>query len=135
MRKPGLFVFAAMVVLSSPSSVFADDCPCPEKKGPPPPWTGSLGVGVALTGGNTDTTNINVTFNAVYDPKTRNVVKIDSLYLRTTSVGAPTADRISSGIRDEYALSERVFAFGEVRYLRDRFKSIEYLFAPLVGAG
>jgi len=96
---------------------------------------GYSGLGVALTGGNSDTTSINFSFNAVYDPKTRNVLKIDALYLRTTSAGVATSDRISDGIRDEYGLTELVFAFAEFRYLRDRSKSIEYLFAPLVGAG
>jgi hypothetical protein len=37
-------------------------------------YAGSFGGGFALTGGNTDTKNFNLSFDMVRDPKTKNVV-------------------------------------------------------------
>lgn len=105
---------------------------------PPPaaaPWSGSVAAGLALTSGNSDTTNINVAFATMFDPKTRNVVKIDALYLRGEAEDELTIDRTNAGVRDEYKLSDRAFAFGEVRWLRDELKEIESLISPMVGAG
>ncbi len=99
------------------------------------PWTGSLGLGLALTSGNSDTRSYNVSFTALHDPKTRNVLKADGLYLRAEQSGDATADKTSLGLRDEYQLSKRTFAFGEARFLRDRFKQLDALVAPLVGVG
>ncbi len=101
----------------------------------PDPWTGTLGLGVALTSGNSDTRSYNLSFSAVHDPKTRNVFKADGLYLRAEQSGEATADKTSLGVRDEYKLSTRVFAFGELRFLRDRFKQLDALVAPLLGVG
>ena len=42
---------------------------------PEPLWTGSAGAGVALTGGNSDTANYNLTVDLKRDPKTRNLMK------------------------------------------------------------
>ena len=38
-------------------------------------------------------------------------------------------------LRDEYSLSKRTFLFAEGSYLRDQFKDILYLVAPIGGAG
>src|ERR1044071_749475 len=89
---------------------------------PPKPWNSSLGAGVALTSGNTDTKNYNLSFATKYDPKTKFVFKADALYLRGDSNGATLVDKATADARGEYAVSDRVFAFGEVDYLRDPFK-------------
>jgi hypothetical protein len=49
---------------------------------PPPVYTGSFGGGLAITSGNTDTQNFNLTAALVRDPKTRNVIKGGATYLR-----------------------------------------------------
>ena len=54
----------------------------PPPAAPSGPWIGSIGGGVALTSGNTDTSTINASYDVTYDPKTKNVVKSDALYLR-----------------------------------------------------
>lgn len=48
---------------------------------PAGPWTGSAGAGLAFTGGNTDTSTVNVSYDLTYDPKTKNLAKSDALYL------------------------------------------------------
>ena len=102
---------------------------------PPPPWTGSAGFGLSLNRGNTATTNLNVSFDATHDPKTKNVWKFKGLYLRGETDGADTVDRLLLDARYERTLTTRVYAFGNVQFLEDQFKEIDYLVAPGAGVG
>lgn len=104
---------------------------------PPPtgPWTQQASAGLAMTSGNKDTSTVNAGYEIVYDPKTRNLWRTDGLFLRGKSEGLVTADRLQLNGRDEYRLIDGVFAFGQVQYLRDQFKNIDYLFAPTGGLG
>lgn len=109
-------------------------CPCPPPP-PPPVWTGSFGAGLALTQGNKDTKNINLSFDLKRDPKTRTVFKADGMYILATEDGDENVDRALLNGRVEYLLTERTYAFGQVAYVRDRFKEIDYLIAPTAGLG
>jgi len=102
---------------------------------PVKPWSSSLGAGLAMTSGNSDTKNININFNTAWDPKTDRRFKADALYLRGESDGETNADKASASARYERNLSPRAFWFGEVSYLRDPFKDIDYLVAPIAGGG
>lgn len=123
-----LFAALAVVLLSVPA--IAQTAPAPTAD-----FTGSLSAGLALTGGNSDTSNFNFTIGMVRDPKTRNVIKVNGMYLRGDQNDVRTVDRTSANIRDEYTLSGRTFLFGQLDYFRDRFKEISYLLAPTAGAG
>jgi putative salt-induced outer membrane protein len=98
-------------------------------------YTGSFGGGFALTGGNSDTKNFNLTFDLVRDPKTRNVIKANASYLRGTQTDVLSLDRTAFNVRDEYALTSRLYTFGQIDYLRDRFKQIIFYWAPTGGLG
>jgi putative salt-induced outer membrane protein YdiY len=102
---------------------------------PPKVWTTTVSAGLALTSGNTDTSNINAAYDIVYDPQTRNVLKSDGLFLRGETEGVLSANRIGLNVRDEYSLTQRTFVFGQNQYLRDEFKNIDYLLAPTLGLG
>jgi len=115
--------------LCAAAALAADPAP------PPPPWATSIGLGLAFTSGNSDTRNYNLAFATKYDPKTKLVFKADALYLRGSANGVTQTDKASADAREEYALSERTFAFAEVSYLRDPFKDIRYFIAPLAGGG
>lgn len=131
-------VVAALAVLLWAVPVAAQDtCPCPpvEPDPPPPVWSGSLGAGLALTQGNTDTTNTNVSFDVKRDAQARVVFKAQGLYIRATQDGDDNVDRGLLSGRLESRLSERLYTFGQVQYVRDRFKEIDYLVAPTVGLG
>lgn len=112
---------------------------CPTGCVPAPPaapvWTGSAGLGLSVTSGNTDTSNFNVSFNAIRDPKTRTVLRFDGLYLRADDDDETTVDRTALGARLERNLTDRAYAFGQLQFLRDRFKEIDYLWAPAGGLG
>ncbi len=124
---PVLFVLAA-------AAGAAAQTPAPPAA-PPPPLTGSIGAGLAVTSGNTDTSTFNLTFNATYDPKTRNVVKAEGLFLHGASNGVTNVDRTALLGSDQYKLTERAFVFGQLQFLHDRFKDISYLIAPSAGLG
>ena len=116
----------------------AAQAPAPAQAPPPGPpkiWTIAASAGLALTSGNTDTSTVNMAYDIVYDPRTRNVVKSDGLYIRGESEDELTAKRLSLNIRDEYSLTPRMFVFGQNLYLRDVFKDIDYLIAPTAGVG
>ncbi len=102
---------------------------------PAPIYTGTLGGGFALTSGNTDTKNFNLAFALVRDPKTRDVLKVDASYLRGSQNDVLSLDRSSVRVRNEHIVSNRLFLYGEMDYLRDEFKDIRYLLAPGGGLG
>ena len=100
---------------------------------PPPGWTGSIGAGMALTSGNTDTSTVNVGYDMLRDYGTDIVFKSTGLYLRGSSAGASNVDRSGADARLEYKLSPRLAAFALTTYARDSFKAIDYLLAPTGG--
>jgi len=102
---------------------------------PADPWTSSIGAGLAITSGNSDTTNVNISANTTWDPKASRVFKADALYLLGESDGEKQVDKATASARLETLLSPRAFWFGEVQSLRDPFKAVNYLVSPLVGAG
>jgi putative salt-induced outer membrane protein YdiY len=121
---------AALACLTS-TAAFAQAQP----QAPPKIWTVALSGGLAMTSGNTDTSNINASYDIVYDPQRKNVVKSDGLFLRGTTEGELSANRTNLNVRDEYRLTPRLFVFGQNQYLRDEFKNIDYLIAPTAGLG
>ena len=102
---------------------------------PAGPWTGSAGAGVAFTSGNADTSNFNASYDVTYDPKTKNVVKSDALYLRGKNAGNLTVNHLGFDARDQYQLTTRAYTYGQLQFLHDTFKEIDYLVAPTAGIG
>jgi beta-carotene hydroxylase len=127
--KPIRLLFSILIALLIVNGAAAQDT------APVKPWASSIGAGLAITSGNTDTQNYNFSFSTKYDPKSKVVFKADALLLRGSSNGETQVDRATAAARGEYALSARTFTFAEVSYLRDPFKDIDYLIAPVAGAG
>jgi len=90
---------------------------------------------MTLTGGNTETKSYNLAFSHIHERKNGNTDKITALYLRGKENDVLSLDRASVIFRDEYKLSRRVFLFGEVSYLHDPFRDINYYVAPVGGLG
>jgi len=112
-------------------AAFAQAPPVPPP--PPPVWTGSIGAGLALTSGNADTSNFNLAGKLTHDPRNPHLITAEGLHLRGTSEGETTVNRTAFNVRDEYTWTERTSFFGQLRYLRDTFKTIDYLVAPTGG--
>jgi putative salt-induced outer membrane protein YdiY len=123
-------IILTIAIVAMAMNAFAADPPLPPRN-----WNSSVGAGLAITSGNTDTKNINLSFATKYDPKTRFVFKADALYLRGEANGTTQVDKASADVRGDYSISDRTFAFGEVSYLRDPFQDLNYFVAPIVGAG
>jgi putative salt-induced outer membrane protein YdiY len=119
---------AALALLTQAPIAQAQDAP-------PKIWTVVASAGLALTSGNTDTSTVNAAYDVTYDPQRRNVVKSDGLLLRGKTEDTLSANRLGLNIRDEYRLTPRVFVFGQNQFLKDEFKSIDYLVAPTAGLG
>ena len=102
---------------------------------PPAPWTGDAAFGLSLNRGNTSTTNINASFDLGHNLKTDDVWKFKGLYLRGKDNGALAVDRLDLEGRNERTLSEHVYGYGQLQFVRDKFKDIDYLWAPTAGVG
>ena len=100
-----------------------------------PNWTVSASAGLAVTSGNADTSTVNVSYEATYGRQMRNLIKSDGLMIRGKRQGELSADRRGLNVRNEFRVNDHAYLFGENRYLRDRFKNIEYLLAPSAGLG
>jgi putative salt-induced outer membrane protein YdiY len=130
-------VLCWIAVLSTSIPSFAQS---PVPLGPPVPptaqvWTETASAGLTLTNGNRDTSAVNFAFEVIYDPKGRNAVKSDGLFLHGKSDGESTADRLGLNARDEFRLAPHAFVFSQMQFVRDRLKNIEYLIAPTAGLG
>jgi putative salt-induced outer membrane protein YdiY len=96
---------------------------------------GSAGFGLSLTQGNSDTLNISATVDSTYDPKEKNAMRWNALFLRGKQNGVLSVNRFSAMYRDEYTVNGRVFMFAQLDVLHDTFKGIDYLVAPATGVG
>ena len=126
-RSSACVLFASLAAVASVHA----QAPAP----PPKALATTASAGLALTSGNKDTSTLNLGYELSYDPKTRNIVKSDGLFLRGKTEGDLTTDRLGLNGRDEYKLYDRAFAFGQMQYLADQFKNIDYLVAPTAGLG
>ncbi len=129
---PCLTVFV-FVLLAAPGS-FAQVPQTPPAP-PPPAWSGTLGAGLALTSGNSETSSLNLAFKAEHDPKNSVIFKAEGLYIRGASEGELTADNAALAAKLERRFSDRGYAFLQTQYLRDSFKAIDYFIAPTLGVG
>lgn len=121
-------------------SLFAQAPAAPDAATPPidppiDPWASSLGAGLSITSGNSDTMNLNFAANTTWDPKTTRLFKAEALYLVGESEGEKQVDKLLAKARYEQLFNERAFWFAEAPFLRDPFREINYLVSPLVGAG
>jgi len=131
LRKLNLAIVFATVVLSA--SVCRGQAPAQQP--PDKIWEGSIGAGFSLTTGNSDTKNFNWSFDLTRDPKTRNLIRLNSLYLWGSDSGNTNVDKLDIRFRDEYTLTDKLFVFGAATYYRDIPKEIQSQINPVAGLG
>lgn len=119
----------ALLLLSAGRLLAQDEAP------PAKPWATSIGAGLAMTSGNRSTENLNFSFSTEFDPKAVHVFRAEALYIRGDVEGQRTVDKSAASARYERTIRDRAFAFTETSYLRDPFTNINYLVAPVAGAG
>jgi putative salt-induced outer membrane protein YdiY len=125
----------ALAALATPRAGSAQDSDPPPPVPVPRTWSASVGGGLSLTSGNTDSLAYNVAFDIAHNNNQGNVAKWTGLFLRGTQNDIVVVNRLSLGIRDELTFSPRVFVFGQIDYLHDTFKRIDYFVSPAVGLG
>ncbi len=83
-------------------------------------WKGVGEFGLAITGGNTDTTNINGKLGLTQES---DAWKHEFLLgiLQAKSSDVKTAERFDAGWTSGYKLSDTSYVFGSLRYERDKF--------------
>jgi putative salt-induced outer membrane protein YdiY len=132
MVKHHLLAFAIVVaVMAALPNIATAQTPAPAP--PPPDWTGSASVGLALTQGNSDTSTVNAAYELKHDSGGPMVFKSAGLLVWGKAEGELTSDRLALSGRLERKLNDRTAMFGQTQYLRDSFKSIDYLVSPTVG--
>ena len=86
-----------------------------------------------MTSGNSDTSTVNAAYDLKRDTGGPYLFKSAGLLLYGKAEEVLTSDRLSLDGRVERKISDRTSVFGQTQYLRDAFKSIDYLISPTVG--
>ncbi len=133
-------VAVVAAVLAAVSPAFAQTAaPAPSPAPTPAPvvkkWTTSFSLGLTLTRGNTDTTTLNTGYDVKYDPKRKNILTSQGLFIRGTNAGRDSTNRLGVNFRDEHRANTHYFVYVQGQFLRDPFKEIDYLVAPTAGVG
>ncbi len=90
-------------------------------------------MGLSITSGNNDTSVINASYDLKRDAGGSLIVTSAGLFLYGKSQDVLTADRLSLDGRVERKFNDRTSVFGQAQYLRDEFKTIDFLVAPTAG--
>lgn len=91
-------------------------------------WGGFLDSGLSLSRGNSDTTNFTLGASAVRSTdRDKTSVFVTSLLAKNTTAGisTTTASAINGGLRYDYNLSDRLFAFAFTNFDHDRFQDLD----------
>ncbi len=98
-------------------------------------WGGFVDTGLSATRGNSETTNYSLGAKAIRDaPSDKITVYANSVLAKNTTAGVSTttAHAILGGVRADFNISPRAFAFGSSDFLYDQFQMLN-LRSDLVG--
>lgn len=97
-------------------------------------WSGKGELGLVIARGNSDSETLNGEVGLTYtEDRWTNESGIS--YLRTEESGETTASRIVATNKTNYALSDRRYVLGALRYDRDRFSGFRYQGSAALGYG
>jgi putative salt-induced outer membrane protein YdiY len=98
-------------------------------------WGGDAAVGLALARGNTETTNLSLTFSAK-GPISGVVDSTNKAYfLFSKEKDVTNAESLGLDSRIHWKHSERFFSYYGIQGFRDRFKNYSYRILPGLGVG
>ncbi|MDH3645640.1 MAG: DUF481 domain-containing protein [Gammaproteobacteria bacterium] len=98
------------------------------------PWTGSAGLGILATSGNSETMNANLTLGLNYDVN-RWHHSATALAAGADTSGVTTAERYSAGYKVKYDFTEFDYVFGLVAYEKDKFSGYDLQTTEAIGYG
>lgn len=119
------------IAAAVPLMAAADDAP------PPPPegvWTGKGQAGYVSSKGNTDSKSANVALDmALVEGPWKHTFHLGGLYGQSS--GVVSAERWDTGGQSNHDLTEKIFAFGGLRYQHDMFSGFQYQASGTTGLG
>jgi putative salt-induced outer membrane protein YdiY len=130
MKNLRILAFILFVSLSIVAWTFALDEKNNENK-----WSGDITVGLALARGNTDTTNLSLTFSAK-GPMSKTIDSTNKAYFLLNKEKEIT-NAESMGLESfiQWKHSARFFSYYGIQGLSDRFKNYSYRILPGLGLG
>jgi len=127
-----LLVLSLMVSLFTPMSARAEDAPPPPA--PTKPWTNETEFSFVSANGNSKSTTTSGKEKFTYTFK-KALFELFGGGLGTKSAGSVTAEQYHGGEKISYKLSERNYAFEQVKWEKDRFAGIHERFDTTAGFG
>jgi putative salt-induced outer membrane protein YdiY len=98
-------------------------------------WGGDASLGLALARGNTETTNLSITF-AIKGPLSESIDNTNKAYfLLSREKDITNAESMGLESQIQWKLTERFFSYYGIQGLRDRFKNYSYRILPGLGLG
>ena len=99
-------------------------------------WTGGGNFGLAVTTGNSQTTNLALGFNALRKTTTDAwVMNAASIYSTDNKLGTTSANQFGGLIRYDRNLNQKLFAYGVFSGMYDALQDLNYRFMPGGGLG
>ncbi len=106
-----------------------------EEGGEEKKWGGDAALGLALARGNTETTNLSLTFS-ISGPLSRSIDNTNKAYfLFSKEKDITNAESMGLESKIQWKHSERLFTYYGIQGLRDRFKNYSSRFLPGLGVG
>ena len=101
---------------------------------PPKPWSGTAGLGVLATSGNSETTNAILDLGLNYDhDRWHHSGQLAAA--GADSEGETTAERYRAGYKAKFDLSEYNYLFGLINYEKDKFSGYDQQTTEAIGYG
>ncbi len=98
-------------------------------------WSGDAALGLALARGNTDTTNISLTFS-VKGPVSNSIDNTNkAFFLLNKDKDITNAESMGLDSQIQWKHSARFYSYYGIQGLRDRFKNYSYRILPGLGVG
>jgi putative salt-induced outer membrane protein len=101
---------------------------------PPAGWTGKGEAGIVFARGNTEADTVNLKLGMSHEVD-RWKHSLEMAALRATNKGVKSADRYMAGWQSDYKINARTFAFGALRYERDKLSAFDYQASLSAGLG
>jgi putative salt-induced outer membrane protein len=119
-----------VAMLLAPVMVMADSTPAP----PPPPLTVKAQVGYVSSHGNTDAQTGNAKLDAAYVVEAwKHELQLAGLYGKSNDI--VSAENLDAQWQSNYNFTNRLFAFGGLHYVDDKFSGFQYQETVSAGAG
>ena len=126
-------IIAGVALTLAAVAAYADAAPA-APAAPPAGWKGKGEAGIVFARGNTEADTINLKLGMSHEVD-RWKHSLDMAALRATNKGVRSADRYMAGWQSDYKINARTFAFGALRYEKDKLSAFDYQTSASAGLG